>query len=139
LLAAVATAFIAYKYWQRQRLLHELKSARITVEELRRKLEAGEKPVILDLRPKAELQQNPSVIQGAIHLVLEEIEQRRHEFPHDREIIVYCSCPNEVSSARLALMLQRKGFTQVRPLLGGIHAWRERNYPVDLQAGVFAA
>ena len=54
------------------------------------------------------------------------------EIPRDRDIILYCSCPNEVSSARVALLLQRKGISRVRPLLGGIDAWRERNYPTEL-------
>ena len=57
-------------------------------------------------------------------------------FPRDRDIIVYCSCPNEVSSARVALQLQRKGFTRVRPLLGGIDAWREQNYPMEPRSAV---
>ncbi|HWU37227.1 MAG TPA: efflux RND transporter periplasmic adaptor subunit, partial [Candidatus Acidoferrum sp.] len=47
---------------------------------------------------------------------------------------VYCSCPNEVTSARVALSLQRRGFTRVRPLLGGIDAWRAQNYPVATRA-----
>ncbi|MEY2429979.1 MAG: hypothetical protein QOJ40_2864 [Verrucomicrobiota bacterium] len=129
--AALATLYIGYKYFQRYRLLRELRMARITVDELHQKQEAGEHPVILDLRSSAELEQNPSVIRGAIHLVLDEIELRHHEFPRDRDIIVYCSCPNEATAARVALMLQRHGFTRVRPLLGGIDAWREQNYPMD--------
>jgi len=116
--------------------LRELKTARITVAELRQKLEAGENPVILDLRSNAELERDTSVIQGAVHLVLDEVEKRRHEFPHDRDIIVYCSCPNEATAARVALLLQRHGFTRVRPLLGGIDAWREQNYPVETSASV---
>ena len=65
---------------------------------------------------------------GAIHLGLDEIEKRHGEFPHDRHIIVYCSCPSEVTSARVALSLQRRGFTHVRPLLGGIDAWRKSHF-----------
>jgi membrane protein DedA with SNARE-associated domain/rhodanese-related sulfurtransferase len=131
LLAVVAGLYIAYKFWQRRNLLRELRGARITVTELREKLEAGENPVILDMRSRAELERDPSVIQGAIHLVLDEVEKRRHEFPHDRDIVVYCSCPNEATAARVALLLQRHGFTRVRPLLGGIDAWREQNYPTQ--------
>jgi membrane protein DedA with SNARE-associated domain/rhodanese-related sulfurtransferase len=131
LLVGLAALYLAYKYWQRRRLLHELRMARITADELREKLDAGEKPVILDLRSSTELAQDPSVILGAIHLGLDEIEKRRHEFPHDRDIIVYCSCPNEVTSARVALSLQQKGFTHVRPLLGGIDVWRKNNYPTE--------
>ena len=72
-------------------MLRELRMARITVTELRQKLETGENPVIVDLRSHAELERDPSLIRGAIHLVLDDIEKRRHEFPHDRDIIVYCS------------------------------------------------
>jgi len=136
LIIGLAVLYVAYKYWQRRSLLRELRMARITVAELRQMLEAGENPVILDLRSKAELQRDPSVIQGAIHLVLDEIEARRHEFPHDRDIIVYCSCPNEATAAKVALLLQRHGFTRVRPLLGGIDAWREGNHPMEVRTQI---
>jgi membrane protein DedA with SNARE-associated domain/rhodanese-related sulfurtransferase len=134
LVAAVVIGYIAFKYWQRQRLLRELRMARITAEELRRKQEAGEEVIILDLRSSAELEHDPSLIQGARHIAVEEIEKRHHEFPHDRDVVVYCSCPNEVTSARIARLLQRKGFTRVRPLLGGIDAWRKQNYPMQLRS-----
>jgi membrane protein DedA with SNARE-associated domain/rhodanese-related sulfurtransferase len=136
LVIGLAALYVAYRYWQRQRLLRELRTARITVAELYQKLDAGEAPFILDLRSAAAVQQDPTFIQGAIHLSLEDIDKRQSEFPRDRDIIVYCSCPNEVSSARVALRLQRKGFTRVRPLLGGLDAWREQNYPMEPQATV---
>jgi membrane protein DedA with SNARE-associated domain/rhodanese-related sulfurtransferase len=131
----LAALYIGYKYYQRQRLLHELRMARITVDELHQKQEAGENLIILDLRSRLELDQDPALIRGAIHLAIEEVELRHHEIPRDRDIILYCSCPNEVSSARVALQLQRKGIARVRPLLGGIDAWRERNYPTQPRVG----
>jgi membrane protein DedA with SNARE-associated domain/rhodanese-related sulfurtransferase len=130
LILIVAAAWVSYKFWQRQNLLRELRTARITVAELRQKLDAGENPVILDLRSPQELERDPSIIEGAIHLLLDDVERRRHEFPHDRDIVVYCSCPNEATAAKVALTLQRKGFTRVRPLLGGIAAWRAENHPL---------
>src|SRR2546422_11496258 len=45
---ALAALYIGYKYYQRQRLLKELRMARITVDELHQKLETGENPIILD-------------------------------------------------------------------------------------------
>jgi len=138
LIIGVATLYVGYKYWQRQRLLHELRMARITVTELRQMLENGNAPLIFDLRSRTAVDEDPALIQGAIHLSLEDIEKRIDEFPRDRDIIVYCSCPNEVSSARVALRLQRKGFTRVRPLLGGIDAWREQNYPMQPNAAVIS-
>jgi membrane protein DedA with SNARE-associated domain/rhodanese-related sulfurtransferase len=131
-IAGLAALYIGYKYFQRYRLLRELRMARITVDELHQQQEAGEKPIILDLRPYLELTQNPSLIRGAIHMTMDEVEHRHQEIPRDRDIILYCSCPNEVSSAKAALNLHRRGIARVRPLLGGIDAWRKRNYPTDL-------
>ena len=112
-------------------MLHKLRMARITVHELRQMQESGGSPVILDLRSKMELESDPTVISGAIHLDLRDVTKRSDDFPKDREIVAYCSCPNEVTSARIALQLHRKGFTRVRPLLGGIDAWRENNFPME--------
>jgi membrane protein DedA with SNARE-associated domain/rhodanese-related sulfurtransferase len=132
--AGLVAFYIGYKYFQRHRLLHGLRTARITVDELHKKQEAGENVMILDLRSGAELEENPALIRGALHMTMDEVEHRQQEIPHDRDIILYCSCPNEVSSARVAVRLQRRGFSRVRPLLGGIDAWKERNYPTELRA-----
>ncbi len=132
LLGALAALYIGYKYFQRYRVLRELRMSRITVDELYQKLNAGENPVILDLRPRSELEQDPALIRGAVHMTMDEVDSRQQEIPRDRDIILYCSCPNEVSSARVALRLHRRGISRVRPLLGGFDAWRERNYPMDL-------
>lgn len=134
--AGLVALYIGYKYYQRRRLLNELRMARISVDELHQKQEAGENPVILDLRSHLELEQNPALIRGARHMAMEEISHREQELPRDRDIILYCSCPNEVSSARVALLLRQKGIQRVRPLLGGIDAWRERNYPTEDHATV---
>jgi membrane protein DedA with SNARE-associated domain/rhodanese-related sulfurtransferase len=131
-LVTVAALYVVYKYIQRRRILRALRMARITVDELYQKLNAGENPMILDLRSNSELQQNPSLIRGALHMTMDEVDSRQKEIPKDREIVLYCSCPNEISSARVALRLHRRGIVRVRPLLGGFDAWRERKYPMDL-------
>jgi membrane protein DedA with SNARE-associated domain/rhodanese-related sulfurtransferase len=131
LVVGLAALYIGYKYLQRHHLLRELRMARITVDELHQKLQAGENPVILDLRSQGELERNPLLIRGARHMTMEEVRQRQHEIPRDRDIILYCSCPNEESSARLALLLHRNGILRVRPLLGGFDAWQERKYPME--------
>jgi len=131
--AGLAALYIGYKYLRRRQLLSELRMARITVDELHQKQEAGENFIILDLRSKLEVERNPLVIRGARHMTMDEVQHHLPEIPRDRDIILYCSCPNEVTSARVALQLRRKGISRVRPLLGGIDAWRDRNYPVELQ------
>ncbi len=123
--------YIVWKYIERQRVLRELRIARITVDELRRMQEAGEDIFVVDLRSEVDLRLEPVVIAGAVHLFPKEIETRHQEIPRDCDIVVYCSCPNEATAARVALLLRKRGITRVRPLLGGIDAWRERKYPFD--------
>ena len=64
-------------------------------------------------------------------MAVEELENRHHEIPRDRDVILYCACPNEVTAAKMALLLKRNGIKRVRPLTGGVEAWRARNYPVQ--------
>jgi membrane protein DedA with SNARE-associated domain len=129
-LAGLLGAYIGYKYFQRQRLLRKLRTARISVDELHRRQEAGEDLLVVDLRSAADLRNDPFIIKGALHVHLHELERRHVEIPRDRDVVLYCSCPNEVTSARMALLLHKRGITRVRPLAGGINAWRKHNYPI---------
>jgi rhodanese-related sulfurtransferase len=45
-------------------------------------------------------------------------------------VVLYCACPNEATSARIALLLKRHGITRVRPLEGGLGAWMALGFPV---------
>ena len=92
-IGGLVAIYIAFKYVQRQRLLRELRIARITVDELHQKQEAGENPMILDLRPHVELEQDPSLIRGALHMSMEEVERRQQEIPRDRDVVLYCFLP----------------------------------------------
>jgi membrane protein DedA with SNARE-associated domain/rhodanese-related sulfurtransferase len=135
-LIALAALYVAYKYWQRQRLLRELHATRITVDVLHQMLQSDVKPFVLDLRSKAELQLDPTVIRGSVHVEADKIMQGSQIIPRDRDVIVYCSCPNEITSAKITLMLKRKGFKRIHSLLGGIQAWRKQNYPIEAWSGI---
>jgi len=131
LLVALLAAYVAFKYIQRQRALHKLRMARITPEELRKKQESGEDVFIVDVRSEVAVQSDPALIPGARHPLIKDVETWQRDIPRDREVVLYCSCPNEAGAAHTALILYRRGITRVRPLLGGIDAWRELDYPVS--------
>lgn len=130
-LGALFVAYIAFKYIQRQRTLKKLQTARITVEELRQRQEVGGDVFIVDLRSPMAVAGDPYRIPGAQHLLMDKVEEWLPIIPRDQEVVLYCSCPNEASAARTAFLLYKRGITRVRPLLGGIDAWRERNYPLE--------
>ena len=130
-LAAFA-GYIGWKFYNRQKFLSDLKIARITPEELKEKIDSGEDVLIVDLRHAIEFDANPETIPGALHVDAAELEEASDVIPRDREIVLFCACPNEVTAARLALLLRSKGITRIRPLSGGYEGWRSRGFPLSL-------
>jgi len=91
LLLTALAAYILYKYIQRRRFLRNLRIARITPEELKRMLDAGEAIQIVDLRHSVEFEADPLTIPGALRLDPKEIEQRQQEIQRDRDVVLYCT------------------------------------------------
>ncbi len=91
LLVAGLAAYIAFKYYQRRRFIRGLRIARITPEELKQKLDAGEDIMVVDLRHSVEVENDNVRVPGAMHLDPGEIEQRHLEIPRDRDIVLYCT------------------------------------------------
>ena len=90
LLSALA-GYIAWKYFKRQRFLRELRVARITPEELKRKLDAGEDVVIVDLRHSLDFEGEPQTIPGAFRVEASELGEIHEHIPRDREVVLYCT------------------------------------------------
>jgi membrane protein DedA with SNARE-associated domain/rhodanese-related sulfurtransferase len=121
-------AWIAWKFIQRRRFLNQIDGDRITPEELRDRMDAGEDFYIVDLRGSSKgdgSDNDPSSVPGAIRISARELAANANQVPRDREVILYCNCPNDASSAHVALLLKTKGVTNVRPLLGGADAWEK--------------
>ncbi len=129
LLVLVAlAAFIASKWWERYRFLKDLRMARISVEDLNSLLEQGRPPVILDTRAPHLVEDG--WIPGAQFVSLEALDQLKLDIQEDDAVVLYCSCPNEVTAAKIAKALMTKGYYNVRPLAGGIDAWRAAGYSI---------
>jgi membrane protein DedA with SNARE-associated domain len=129
-LAAGIGVYVLGKLTQRRRFLRSIEMSRISPRELERRLAAGEPIEVIDLRHAIDLEADPRMLPGARRLSAEEIEQGA-ELPRDRDVVLYCRCPNEASSARVALLLRRRGVTRVRPLEGGLDAWIELGLPLN--------
>jgi membrane protein DedA with SNARE-associated domain/rhodanese-related sulfurtransferase len=131
LVLAAFAGYIGWKYYKRRKFLRNLRIARITPEELKQKIDSGEDVIIVDLRHALEFEAQPETIPGALHMDAAELEEAHEVIPRDREIVLFCACPNEVTAARLALLLRSKGITRIRPLAEGYEGWRSRGYPMS--------
>jgi molybdopterin/thiamine biosynthesis adenylyltransferase/rhodanese-related sulfurtransferase/molybdopterin converting factor small subunit len=97
----------------------------ITPVELKKKLDAGETPLILDVREPNEYQINR--IPGSTLIPLGELPRRYQELPRDREIVAQCKMGGR--SAKAMDFLKTVGFTNVKNLKGGILEWIDKVDP----------
>ena len=131
---ALLAAYIALKWWERQRFYKTVRMARITVQELRALMSAGQQPLVVDLRGPLERRSDGRAIPGTLAIDLAHIGTSAAQFTRDRDIIFYCNCPNEASAASAAKMLHDLGYRSARPLLGGLEAWIRAGYELEAVA-----
>jgi membrane protein DedA with SNARE-associated domain/rhodanese-related sulfurtransferase len=129
----VLAAIVLYaltRWWRRRLFIRQLRMDRITVAELRKLIDDGHEIVILDVRPK-DIRAQEGTIPGAVSAHPADIDPALKGYPREKEIVVYCACPNEESAATAAKHLRQSGFTKIRRLLGGIDAWVQAGHPVE--------
>jgi membrane protein DedA with SNARE-associated domain len=91
LLACALAAFVAAKWWQRQRFYKALRMARISAEELHKLMDEGQSPTVVDVRTAGTRTRDPRRIPGAAVMEADELDSRLGELSRDREIILYCT------------------------------------------------
>ncbi len=64
---------------------------RITVQELKAKLDKGEGLVIIDVRTGEDYAGSRIKIKGAVRIPIVQMEERYKEIPKDKQIITYCT------------------------------------------------
>jgi rhodanese-related sulfurtransferase len=96
----------------------------ITVEEVKKRMDAGEKLNLVDVREPFE---NAEFNIGGILLPLGDIQAMmidEIEPLKDEEVILYCRSGNR--SGQAAMTLEMMGFTNTKNLTGGMLAWQEK-------------
>ncbi|MBM3441644.1 MAG: rhodanese-like domain-containing protein [Bacteroidetes bacterium] len=96
----------------------------ISIEELYDRMQSGESVCLVDVRePHEHADFN---IGGLLHPLgrimqaeVDELEQLK-----DKEVILYCRSGNR--SGQACMMLETMGFNQVKNLVGGMLAWRDK-------------
>jgi len=124
--AALLALFVLLKYIERRRNLGAARLPRISVDEVKGLLEAGHDPLIVDAR-SVTARQLEQGIPGA--LVYGDGPTLMATLDRERHIVVYCSCPNDVTAAQVAKAFLDHGFRNARPLHGGLDAWNAQCAP----------
>jgi rhodanese-related sulfurtransferase/predicted transcriptional regulator len=100
----------------------------IAREELARRLESGDGPIIVDVRPREEFEAGHPP--GALSIPVDELAKRIKELPRDREIVTYCRGPYCAYSHVAVRLLRKRGFRAVR-LQDGLPEWEAAELPVQ--------
>ncbi len=64
---------------------------RMTIEELKEKMDHGDRIVILDVRSAQDYSTSPNKIRGAVRIPLDQLKSRYTELPAATEIVTYCA------------------------------------------------
>lgn len=131
-LLGFVAGYIIYKALQRHRVGRLV--PKLTVQQVTKKIAAGEDPVFIDLRPQGARQYLQS-IPGSLTLSVEDLIAGQCDLPRDRDLILYCACPQDAASVQASWMLREKGMTRVWPLDGGIEAWHAITSKTEARVG----
>jgi len=123
--------YATYRWIRRRQLINKLATARIEVDELYNLISGGKPPVLFDIRSREKRKLDPFVIPGTQFADERQLNEIIARYPPDQKLVIYCSCPNEISAAWMAKQLNEAGFSDVVPLRGGLDAWREAGRQVE--------
>ena len=132
-LLVLLAAFILYKYVERRRFRNSLPLERIGMDELTALQGSGAAPIIIDARSLT-ARELEAAIPGALTYAACEPGQLMASLDKDRHIVVYCSCPNDVTAAQVARQFVANGFHRARALHGGLDAWKRAQPPAAAPA-----
>jgi rhodanese-related sulfurtransferase len=130
----MVASFLIWRIVKQRRFIAKIAELRIDPADVMQMIESAstpdEHPFIVDLRHPLDYLPDPRVLPRAVRIRPGDIEQYVHRIPHDRDVFLYCTCPSEETSAKVALQLHRLGITRVRPLRGGFDGWKNAGYPL---------
>jgi rhodanese-related sulfurtransferase len=102
-----------------------------SVTDVNSRLGQGEDVQFVDARNPRAWAEADTKLPGAVRVPPDEPEKHIGSVGRNRPVIIYCTCPEEASSTRVAEVLADHGYDDVYTLAGGFDAWREAGLPVE--------
>ena len=105
------------------------KIAECTIQEVKAKLEKGERFELVDVREDNEYAKDRAT--GARHIGRGVLERDIETLIPDKTTDIVLYCGGGYRSALAAESLAQMGYTNVKSMAGGIRAWKDAGYPVE--------
>jgi membrane protein DedA with SNARE-associated domain/rhodanese-related sulfurtransferase len=124
--------FFVWKLMVLVRMIRLLRPFRLAPEQLKSRLDAGEKIAIIDLLRFEEDPEDVPGIPGAIRLDPLEIRRRKQiHVPDDVTLVICCRSRDSFVSARVAVAMRKHGIRRVQILDGGLEAWKALGFSLS--------
>jgi rhodanese-related sulfurtransferase len=133
-ICVVGLVFLIFGIFRMRQLRHrqECEKYSIDAEELHRLLESKKDIVVVDVRQPLDLLAHSEIIPGAVRVPPTEVMEQAALIPKDKDSVIYCTCPSEKTSRMVLENALRLKFTRIKFLKGGLAAWKEKGYPVEV-------
>jgi len=133
-ICAVGLIFLILGLFRMRQLRNrrELEKYSIDADELHRLLESKRDIVVLDVRQPLDLLAHSEIIPGAVRVPPKEVMEQAELIPKDKDSVVYCTCVSEKTSRMVLQNALRLQFSRIKFLKGGLAAWKEKGYPVEI-------
>ena len=128
---AILGTFAAFRMRSRDRTRKQLEQHSITVEELHKLLDARKDILLFDVRLPLDVLTDAEIIPGAQRVSPKEVVKNPALIPRDKDVVVYCTCPEEESSKEILQRALQLGYLRIRFLKGGLAAWKQKGYIVQ--------
>ncbi len=130
-------ALIAYatvRYCRRRIAAQMANVPRISIDELVALQASASPPILIDARESVVRTFDNQAIPGAVQVTLKTLRKVCPPLSSDRQIVVYCTCMDEATSALACRSIKRHGHSSVRALKGGLASWIAAGLPVEREA-----
>src|ERR1700760_4170805 len=133
-ICVVGFAVLIVGLWRMKRLRERRELERYSIEpdELHALLESKKDVVVLDVRQPLDLLAHSEIIPGAVRVPPKEVMEQADSIPKDKDSVIYCTCVSEKTSRMVLQNALRLKFSRIKFLKGGLAAWKEKGYPVEV-------
>ena len=116
---------------KRLRAKREIEAKSIEPEALHELLKA--KQVLLyDVRQPLDFLAHPEIVPGAMRIAPKDIAEQTASFSRDQNSVIYCTGGDDETTQMILGKARALNFTRVKLLKGGLAAWKEKGYPVEV-------
>ena len=138
-ICAVGLAVLIFGLFRMKQLRDRRECEKYTIDpdELHALLESKKDIVVLDVRQPLDLLAHSEIIPGAVRVPPKEVMEQAALIPRDKDSVLYCTCVSEKTSRMVLQYALRLNFSRIRFLKGGLAAWKEKGYPVEMYTKPF--